>query len=406
MTQSSKIASNFFLFLCVLFLVAFPKGGIKANEIPLTFGYVLLGFYAVFFSITNLANSSFRRTERSVVYTYFATAPLSVISLALMTGNGVESVGYSIAFHTGFTILPLLFLIPLAPQIAAISRVKLLLYLRLCVNFAAVFGLIAFVYKLKTGEFIQIPFLTLNADDVDQLDGKYIDRGDGIFKLISTYNNGNIYGVSILMLLPLYDHAQSSKVFKLIVRISLLLTLSRTVWLGMFAYELLRIFYLNPLRKSALLQLIGAFAVAMTGVAWALSFLGLDIGFIFDSNLGGRADVVNSTKWVFLQFKPVGFHSEIIIVNIVSSLGTFPLILYFLSTLTPIAVGIFSKRNRDRFIRSCVGGMVMLQACGLSDGPILLIPVMAFYWALAALTVISNRSAEPERLIRNTASDI
>jgi len=380
-------SSKFLLSIIIVFLVAFPKGGIKSNEIPITFGYILLGLCAVGFSLKNFALKSYEGLNKKVLVAYASTIPLSVISIMVMIFNGVESFGYSIGFQTGFTVLPAIFLFILYPQIQVIDRIFFLKYLRLCITFVAVFGIVAFTYKLKTGDFIQIPFLTLNASDVDQLDQKHIDRGDGIFKLISTYNNGNIYGVCMLMMLPLYDFAQQSKIAKIIVRISLILTLSRTVWLGLIAYEGLRMVYLKPFRLNQLIQFFAVVCLVSSAIFWAISFIGFDSTFIFDTNLGGRAPVVNAVKWDLLQEEPVQFLSEIIIVNFVIAFGVLPLVFYIISTFTPIVLAVTSKNRNEPHLRACVAGMVMLQICGLADGPILLIPVMAFYWALAALAL-------------------
>ena len=88
------------------------------------------------------------------------------------------------------------------------------------VLFVSAYGIFLFFYKLGTGSFIEIPYLTVNAGDLGELEGKSIDRG-GIFKLISTYNNGNVYGISILILLPLYAHLEKRLSRVLTVKASL-----------------------------------------------------------------------------------------------------------------------------------------------------------------------------------------
>jgi len=50
---------------------------------------------------------------------------------------------------------------------------------------------------------IEIPYFTINAADVGEVADKYNQRGN-IMKLISTYNNGNIFGVCTLMFFPLF----------------------------------------------------------------------------------------------------------------------------------------------------------------------------------------------------------
>jgi len=64
----------------------------------------------------------------------------------------------------------------------------------------------------------------VNLDDIGTLDSKYNSRQGGLSKLISTYNNGNQYGVATLLLLPLFDAFEHSRFRKLVVRAALVLT--------------------------------------------------------------------------------------------------------------------------------------------------------------------------------------
>ncbi|MCK4632346.1 MAG: hypothetical protein KAT79_03695, partial [candidate division Zixibacteria bacterium] len=129
----------------------------------------------------------------------------------------------------------------------------------------AVYGIFLFIYRLVTGDWIEIPFLTVNYGDLGGLDYKHINRG-GIFKLISTYNNGNIYGICVLMLLPLYERLEKKGWKVWIVKASLLLTLSRTVWIGLVVYELAMQFYIRrEFSKTVLRQ----FVVLLVGSGWS-----------------------------------------------------------------------------------------------------------------------------------------
>ena len=77
-------------------------------------------------------------------------------------------------------------------------------WFRTCVFLAAAWGIFLFFFRPLTGHFIEIPYITVNASDYGELENtKNIARGT-LFKLISTYNNGNLYGVATLLLLPLY----------------------------------------------------------------------------------------------------------------------------------------------------------------------------------------------------------
>src|SRR5690606_38415621 len=103
--------------------------------------------------------------------------------------------------------LPPVILLVLGIHMDRLDLRPLLRALRAAVLLVSVYGIFLFFYKLLTGSFIEIPYLTVNAGDVGEMEGKSIDRG-GIFKLISTYNNGNVYGISMLILLPLYAYLE------------------------------------------------------------------------------------------------------------------------------------------------------------------------------------------------------
>ncbi len=88
----------------------------------------------------------------------------------------------------------------------------------------------------------------VNAADVGLLETtKDINRG-GLFKLISTYNNGNVYGAAMLILLPLFDAIETRKWRKLFLRIALVLTLSRSVWIGLVMLQL--VYLLRDIKRD------------------------------------------------------------------------------------------------------------------------------------------------------------
>jgi hypothetical protein len=380
--------------LLVVFLVAFPKGGLKVGEIPVTFGYVLLGLVTVYAAVFNLAHGRYRALARRSMLALWSTIPLQGVTLLLVLGLPSAYPAYTFSFVVGFVVLPYTFLLVLEPQMGAIDLEHLQVWLRRCISFAAVYGICLFVYVLIRKKFFYVPYLTINAGDVRGFasgdPSKDIYRGGGIFKLISTYNDGNIYGVAVLMLLPLYDLAQRSTTWRLIVRASILMTLSRTAWVGLFAYELIAAVYLRPLRRLTLLYILALLAVAVAGVLYLLSFMHHGLGFLFDPTLGGRTEEL---QHITPQFAPGGailFPSEIIYANVLAGLGILGLVCFLIAMFAPVTLVMMGPRRNDYRVRALVLGMGMLLICGCSDGPILLIPIMAFYWALASLAVCAS----------------
>ena len=106
---------------------------------------------------------------------------------------------------------------------------------------AALWGIFNFFWHPFTGHFVEVPYLTVNAAITASLEyTKHIARGRYL-KLISTYNNGNLYGVCTLMLLPLYNHFEKKRWRRWVLKIALLLTLSRGVWVGIVLEQLLSV---------------------------------------------------------------------------------------------------------------------------------------------------------------------
>jgi hypothetical protein len=383
--------NNTVLAFVLLFLVAFPKAGFKVSGIPITFGYILIGVVAGGAWLMNLGGQRYHHLPRNSVLTYLATVPFQVVMLTEMLMLPSTIIGNSISFVVSFVFLSAAFLLVMTPQIKQMDGDAFLRYLRRCINFVAIYGIFLFFYLLATGKFVEIPYLTVNVDDLGTLGEKHIDRGGGIFKLISTYNNGNIYGVCLLMLLPLYDVAQKSLFWRVVVRVSLILTLSRTVWLGLIVYELIAVFYLRALTRSFLLYLAAAGALVAFALLSIVSWMRLDVGFLFDSSLGGRVDILRSTRLELVPGDVVHFPSEIVYLNVASALGLAGLGYFLIAVLTPIFLAVTGRNRANRHLRACATGMMMLLICGFSDGPVLLIPTMAFYWGLASLAVCGVR---------------
>lgn len=382
--------AEWFAILLLTFLVLFPKGGIKAGTVPLTWGYFLLGFSGLAALPWWVARASVK-VRRSVLLALGSLIPIQLLIIYSLLANGVADAGFAISTCLCLFALPAFFLI-LTPQFlrSSIRMEKLLSGLRACIFLTAIYGVFLFFWHLYSGHFIEIPYLTVNAADVGLLETtKDIDRG-GLFKLISTYNNGNVYGAAMLILLPLFDYLEPRRWRKLFLRMALILTLSRSVWVGLIVLQLLyllrdlkhgfREFPYIRLGKSAksLLLLIPA----AIGVGLGMAIMSTGLGFILDSSFGGRAGELQAlTNATFLPSVPVDAFLEIVYASAAQLFGyaglaamvlflTFPIVIYL--THPGIRAG---KLNKAAFI----GLLVYIFMCGM-DGAFNYIPVMAFYW--------------------------
>ena len=250
-----------FIVLLTLFLLFFPKGGIKVLEIPVTWGYLFLFLVALGCFLTKRLIFN-----KKGLFCLLALIPFQMISLLTILVNGQVHLGYFFSYLIHFFILPVLFFLIFPCYMDKNAIEVLFKWIKHGVYFIAIYGLFLFVYKIAMGSFIEIPFLTVNYHDINELEyGKCIDRG-GVFKLISTYNNGNLYGVCVLMLLPLYNTLETSFWKKWIVKSSLILTLSRTIWIGLVVYELINYFLGNRKALYKFIKMGGSLLMVIVGL--------------------------------------------------------------------------------------------------------------------------------------------
>lgn len=308
--------------------------------------------------------------------------PFQLYILGSLIFYGYESLGWAISLVLNLIIFPFIFLLILDNFIEKLDLTFLFDFLKKGILIIAVYGIFLFFFKLITHNWIEIPYLTVNAADYHKLDDKYIDRGGGIFKLISTFNNGNIYGISMLLLLPLYDLVEKSKIFKFIVKSSLIFTLSRTVWIGLFLYEFFFKAYIFNIYKKPIRNLI--VIIASISLLMLIPVLMVGNNFeLFDKNLGGRLgqlSVLNDMH-IFTNNEFRGIN-EIVYLSIMREFGLFGLLLYLVGILSIIC---FSYSSKNVYKRSIVAGLSIYLIISLSDGALLFIPVMLYFWFLTSL---------------------
>ncbi|NGX53234.1 MAG: hypothetical protein KR126chlam5_01547, partial [Candidatus Anoxychlamydiales bacterium] len=95
---------NFLVLILILFLVVFPKGGIKFKNIPLTWGYMILAII----SISTLFRKKYS-VRKDHIYSLIALVPFQVYSLLSIYINGTQSSGFFISFLVSFLFLPFIF---------------------------------------------------------------------------------------------------------------------------------------------------------------------------------------------------------------------------------------------------------------------------------------------------------
>lgn len=372
---------NWFIIL-VLFLLVFPKGGFKIEEIPITWGYLFLGITSLLFLL-----KTYLKLFPAHFNVILSLLPFQFYSLSMFMVNGIANLGFAISFIIHFIFLPFLFFIQLSKLISEFDLEFLISILKKSVFFISIFGILLFIFRIVTGNFLLIPFLTSNLHDTSTFElTKNIARGN-LFKLFSTYNNGNLLGICLLMLLPLYQLAEKRTFMRAIVKISLLLTLSRTVWIGLLLAEILRYLYIQKVTLSSVLKLALRLSIIGAILAVVLHYLDRDLSFILDPTLGGRFEllsIISDSTWIGnLPFEGI---CEIVYLGILKNFGLLGLITFMIAITSPLWVYVFLVRTcTSSFQRSLLSGLFIYLIISCSDGAILFIPVMVFYWFLSAL---------------------
>lgn len=382
--------------LLFLFILFFPKGGLKLQGFPVTWGFLIfLGVGVI------LVFKRRQILEKKPLLFLAALVPFQIVSLALIGFHGYANLADTVSLVLHFFVFPYVVFLCFPQHIMSIDLAYILEWMKKGVFFIALFGVFLFFYKFFFGKFIEIPFLTVNYHDFQDLEEtKCIDRG-GVFKLISTYNNGNLYGVCVLMLMPLYSFYETSFLKKLLVKSSLVLTLSRTIWLGLLMLELVNFFLLKTtfIKKFGLLVVNGCL---LGGLFITLDyFFPLSLEFIFDRFFGNRIGQLEVLKDIsFLGKEPFEGVYEVVYLGLLKSFGVIGVITFILFFSFPLLLAVFKKLCGKEMpcyqIRAGAGLFLYLFMAG-SDGALLLIPVMCFCLFLMFLLCLSIK--EPKALI-------
>jgi hypothetical protein len=375
-------------------LVLFPKGGLRLGSLPLTWGYLLLFVSLVALMPYRMFVVRALWVRRQIV-ALATIVPFALIFFYTLIGYGA-STSYQlngvVSTFIGIIFLPILFLWFYPPLLPYLDRDHVLKSIRYCVLGAALFGIFLFFWRPITGINIHIPFLTTNGSDVGDPALTSNNTRGFLFKLISTYNNGNIYGAATLIILRLFEVAAPRRWQRWTVRTALFLTLSRTIWAGLLFNELLSLgatiltqaqsfprIKLGPTARIVLVAVI----IAPISLA-AFQFMRLaEASFLLDPTLGGRIyqfQHLGRTPF-FHNYRSDFMFTEIVYLGAINLYGYAGALAITLLLLAPLGILLLDKRAlKDPLRRAAFKGLVLYAFLCTSDGAIALIPVAAFYW--------------------------
>jgi hypothetical protein len=186
-----------------------------------------------------------------------------------------------------------------------------------------------------------------------------------------------------LLFYPLYRFLEKGFLKTNVVRLSLLLTISRTVWVGLFVAEFLYFFFVHKGKKLGFLVLASAGAGIILFLVQYFSFAS---NFLFDADLGGRVGQFGALQRMqFFSHEPFFGISEIVYLGVLESFGFFGLLSFCIGLISPIfIVFLYKRKNIDQLDRAIICGLISYLVLCLADGGMLYIPTMAYFWFLSS----------------------
>lgn len=378
MARHPRATLVFWVFALLLtFNIAMPKGGIALGENPLTIGYFLAAAIAPIALVGLALRGNIATAPLSNLM--FGYIPVTLIALLKLLQFGST---YGVLIYlTIFAILPTMMLLIYAPYLSMLRDDQVRVVLRWCIRFVVIWGLLNFFLFAFTRYFIEIPYLTVNPMDAGEIYSKNNRRGI-LMKLVSTYNNGNIYGACLGMLAPLYFASEKSRVFIVLFCIALVLTLSRTAWFVMLCIMALLVVtgQVRVAKWQVVLGLVGVCAMVIA----LLPFMNWTSDRLVESDLGGRM-----VQWTDIEPSLFGAEtvrvSEVLYAGLLQSFGILGTILALVALGFPILYGASRWRQLGLLQRASVLGLIVYLLAAFSDAAFIYPPTMMIFLFVSAM---------------------
>lgn len=292
-----------FKLLCitVFFNIWFPKAGIKLSGVPLTVGNIFFGLTFLFWIVTKIRQGKIRTVKiNSIIIMGIWYYILKYIIIFKNIGTIIPS----ITFIIPLIIYPIMFFIIIdsinkKEEIEKIIKIIIYGFFFLCL-----YSIIQYFIGIDKCD---IPGITVNLTDYKEMGSTwYLGKCNGLdvenSKIISTYQNGNLFGINILFMYPIiyYYFRKNEKlqtVSLILFIICTFLTLSRTCWFGIVLFIFFGIIMENKKTKKAIGRKI---------VIISISIISLFIVFSYMPSVANRFLDTDASDWVSMSGRTEG----------------------------------------------------------------------------------------------------
>lgn len=409
-----------FLFKLLLFTIFLniwiPKSGVKIKNIPLTIGNVAYLILCLFFILSFIYSNRVYKDKIQIFIIIFIS--IFMIRFMLALTNLYIKFNDIIQYLIPLCIFPFIYIIIYNCIKDEEQLNKVLNILTLGFIFICVYGLIQSIFGIDK---VTIPGITVNYSDYKESPLWYLQKNNGqgdSSKLISTYQNGNVFGVNLLLIFPIvFENAKEKTKFILLILFLMvgLLTLSRSVWLAMGIYLLLRFVFNNDTKiKSVIFRFI-IILTLMIGIPYAFNNspqLQARVGQTTEDNvstLSGRTpDAVNLFDsasndivsiligpYGLIQFNGGGYEMTYVAIYMLS--GLLGLLLFSMF----IAISLYKLKKHietNPVAKGCYYGMITYFFVAFVEGAFWLPPTALNLFTVFAIGAVSIRIEKNKQL--------
>ena len=358
--------------LAVFWMFALPKAGFYLAGTPVTFGYFMLAALAAL-QVLRMTTRPLRVCGDHLTLGLLLCS-LGTIELTTFARYGYDSIGSLASIVVSSLLMPVLSILAAHWTIERLGLPRLLKVVGYSLLVVAGYGLLSFLVFNTAGVLVGIPYITTTGGDLSEIMLRHNLRGP-VIKMFSTYNNGNVLGVNVLLWGPLVATSlQTQMAFRTVC----LLTLSRSVWVGLLVYEsLTAAISMKIWRWFAGLVLLGMLIASVYG---ASRWMGLDpLAFLTDRQLGGRVQSIQNNLHRGLSSQ-TNWPSESFYASAYLSFGPAGLVLMTLVLLFPIVRG----GRSNLAIRGRIA-MATYLVVASAESAYNLVPTQMSYWFVAAI---------------------
>ncbi len=400
------------LLMTIFFNIWFPKAGIKVAGIPLTVGNVFLAITFICWLYKKIVEGHV--TVHKIGYSIMILMVFSLVKYVVM-GDILSNIGYVIPL----VIYPLIFFI--AYDLIDNKQKEQRIINVICFGFffISIYALLQYIFGIEK---VCIPGITVNLSDYIKYGSKwYLQKNNnnaGVgTKIISTFQNGNLYGVNTLLIFPIAYQFFKEKNKNSIMYISLILfvicvflSLSRACWVGIILFMLFGIFLENEkTQKSFYRKIVMIFLCFMLvifsfkyfpTIATRLSSMDKSDIISMSGRTEGLQDVVknfNEYKYAFIWLigskgfiERVGLAYEMTPLAMLVQIGLIGLLLFY-----GILYNVWKSMNKKMWLQNAIKLSIFIWVVvGCIEGAFWLPPTALNIFLLLAIGLANQKYIE------------